>query len=164
MVIADEIKEDSINTIRDLKHYGIKNLIMLTGDNQKIAEGIAGRLGLTNVYAELLPQDKVDLLNEIKSNRENRKVAYIGDGINDSPVLAASDIGIAMGKGSDIAIETSDIVLMTDEPSKIVDSIKIAKRTRKIVMQNIVFAIRNQNCIFGVKRFWSCNNVGSCFC
>lgn len=141
VTIADEIKDDSPEAIHKLKEQGINDIIMFTGDSNIIAENIAERLKLTRVYSELLPQDKVKILNEIKHAKENEKVVFVGDGINDSPVLKMSDIGISMGAGSDIAIESSDIVLMTDEPSKIVDLIKIARKTKKIVIQNIIFAI-----------------------
>lgn len=140
IVLADELKQDSKKAIKELKDLGIKNIVMLTGDNKKPAEKISEELGLDKVYSELLPDNKVSILEEIKNERQG-KIAYVGDGINDSPVLAMADIGISMGKGSDIAIESSDIVLMTDEPSKIAKTIKISKKTKRIVMQNIIFAI-----------------------
>lgn len=141
IVLADEIKEDSKDCIAGLKKSGIKNNIMLTGDSKIIAENISKELGIDKVYGELLPTDKARILEEIKKEDREVRIAYVGDGINDAPVIAMADVGISMGKGSDIAIETSDIVLMTDEASKIVDAIKIAKKTKRIVIQNIVFAL-----------------------
>lgn len=142
ITLSDVAKEDSKGLIAKLKECGVKRVTMLTGDSEKIALEIAKELEIDEVHSELLPQDKAKVLEEIKSKMEPKsKIAYIGDGINDGPVLAAADIGISMGKGTDIAIETSDIVLMTDEPSKLVDSINISKKTNKIAIQNIVFAI-----------------------
>ncbi|OAA93743.1 heavy metal translocating P-type ATPase [Clostridium coskatii] len=143
IVISDEVKEDSKDTIRMLKDIGIKKTVMLTGDNKKIGEAIGYKLGLDEVHAQLLPDQKVEKLNDIITEKSsNRKMIFVGDGINDAPVLARADVGIAMGGiGSDAAIEAADVVIMTDEPSKIVTAIKIAKRTKKIVSQNIVFAL-----------------------
>lgn len=143
IVISDEIKEDSRRAIDYLKAAGVKRTVMLTGDLKKAAEGVAGNLGIDEFYAELLPDEKVELLEKIDNQRSSGgKIAFVGDGINDAPVLARADIGIAMGGlGSDAAIEAADVVIMTDEPSKIADAIKIAKRTRKIVWQNIIFAL-----------------------
>ena len=116
---------------------------MLTGDRKNIAESIAKELGINKVYSELLPDEKVNKMEDmIKQKTNDEKIVFIGDGINDAPVLAISDIGIAMGAfGSDAAIEAADIVIMTDEPSKIVEGIKISRKTMKIVKQNIIFAI-----------------------
>lgn len=142
IVIADEIKKDSKKTIQDLKMLGIKSFVMLTGDNKKVGESIAKDLGITKVHTGLLPQQKVEFLENIKKNKTKGKVAFVGDGINDAPVLARADIGVAMGAvGSDAAIEAADIVLMTDEPSKLATAVKIAKKTRNIVWQNIIFAL-----------------------
>lgn len=143
IVISDEVKEDSAHAIKELKSLGIKKTIMLTGDLKVVGDKIGKQLGLDEVYSELLPADKVNKLELLDSKKSpKRKIAFIGDGINDAPVLARADIGVAMGGlGSDAAIEAADIVIMTDEPSKIVTAIKIAKRTRKIVFQNIVFAL-----------------------
>lgn len=142
ITLSDVIKDDSEDLINSLKENGIKRVVMLTGDSKKIADNIANELKIDEVYSQLLPKDKVEVLIKIKERLESKaKVAYIGDGINDGPVLAEADVGISMGKGSDIAIETSDIVLMTDEPSKLIDSIKISRKTNKIAIQNIVFAI-----------------------
>ncbi|WP_446899791.1 heavy metal translocating P-type ATPase [Clostridium sp. LBM24168] len=143
ILISDEIKEDSKSAVRSLKNIGIKKTIMLTGDNKIIGEKIANKLGIDEVYTELLPDQKVEKLEYIDHQKEsNKKLAYVGDGINDAPVLARSDVGIAMGGiGSDAAIEAADVVIMTDEPSKITTAIKIARRTKNIVSQNIVFAL-----------------------
>lgn len=143
ILIADSVKEDSANTIKQLKKNGIKKTVMLTGDRKNVGESVATKLGLDKVYAELLPDGKVEKVEELlKEKTAKGKLAFVGDGINDAPVLAISDIGIAMGGlGSDAAIEAADIVLMTDEPSKIVSSIKLSKKTMRIVKENIIFAI-----------------------
>ena len=143
IVIADEVKEDSAKAIKELKNLGIKNTIMLTGDNKAVGKKVGESLGIDKVYAELLPHEKVEKLEEIETWKASKgKVVFVGDGINDAPVLARADIGIAMGGvGSDAAIEAADVVIMTDEPYKIAVAMKIAKRTRKIVWQNIVFAL-----------------------
>ena len=143
IVISDKIKKDSKKAIEDLKKNNIKETIMLTGDRKAVGESVAKELGIDKVYTELLPNDKVEKVeNLLKETSENGKLAFVGDGINDAPVLAISDIGIAMGGlGSDAAIEAADIVLMTDEPSKIVSAINLSKRTMKIVKENIIFAI-----------------------
>lgn len=143
IVIADEIKEDAALAIKLLKEAGMKQTIMLTGDSLSVGTKVATELGLDKVYAELLPADKVEKLEELFLEKSSKgKLAFVGDGINDAPVLARADIGIAMGGlGSDAAIEAADIVIMTDEPSKIVTAIKISKKTLKIAYQNIGFAI-----------------------
>lgn len=143
IVISDEVKDDSEQAIRNLKSLGIKEVVMLTGDNEKVANSIASRLGVDKVYSNLLPNEKVDKLEGIYEGKsEKEKVIFVGDGINDAPVLARADIGIAMGGlGSDAAIEAADVVLMTDEPSKISKAIEIACKTNKIVWQNIIFAL-----------------------
>ena len=143
IVIADKIKKDAEKTIKNLKKMNIKKTVMLTGDRKQVGENIAKKLEMDEVYTELLPDGKVEKVdNLLKEKSENGKLAFVGDGINDAPVLALSDIGIAMGGlGSDAAIEAADVVIMTDEPSKIVNAIKISKRTMKIVKENIVFAI-----------------------
>lgn len=142
LIINDEIKEDAGKAVSDLKNLGIKNIVMLTGDNRKIGESIAKKLGIAKVFSELLPADKVEKLEEIlKSRSEKGKILFAGDGINDAPVLARADIGVAMGGlGSDAAIEAADVVIMTDEPSKIATAVKIAKKTKAVVWQNIIFA------------------------
>ena len=144
IVIADEIKEDSESAILGMKKQGIKNIVMLTGDNKKIGESVAKKLGITKVFSELLPTQKVEKLEEvmIENGKNTGKVLFVGDGINDAPVLARADVGVAMGGvGSDAAIEAADIVIMNDEPSKIVTAIEIAKKTKIIVWQNIIFAL-----------------------
>jgi Cd2+/Zn2+-exporting ATPase len=142
LVISDELKPDSARTVSDLKNVGVAKTVMLTGDSRIVGEKIAKEVGIDAVYAELLPQQKVERLEELEKSTPKGKVVFVGDGINDAPVLARSDIGIAMGGvGSDAAIEAADVVLMTDEPSKIVDAIRIAKKTRSIVWQNIVFSL-----------------------
>ncbi len=143
ILISDKIKEDAISFIEDLKKNNIKQTIMLTGDKKEIGEYVANELKLDKVYTELLPNEKVERLEElIKDSASNEKIAFVGDGINDAPVLAIADIGIAMGAlGTDAAIEAADIVIMTDELSKIVTAIKISKKTKRIVKQNIYFAI-----------------------
>lgn len=143
ILIGDETKEDSKITIKKLKQLGIKQTIMLTGDTSQSGEETAEELGLDQVYSELLPADKVDKIEALISNKSsNGSVAFVGDGINDAPVLARVDIGIAMGGlGSDAAIEAADIVIMNDEPSKIVTAINISKNTLRIASQNIYFSI-----------------------
>ena len=143
ITISDEIKPDSKEAIGDLKKKGIARTVMLTGDKKEIAESIASEIGIDECFAELLPGDKAEKLEDIKkSMNPGKKLAFVGDGINDAPVLAAADVGIAMGAlGSDAAIEAADIVLMTDEPSKLAQAIDIAGYTKKIVTQNIAAVI-----------------------
>jgi len=146
IVISDEIKKDASKAIKGLKDVGVKKSIMLTGDIDKVSKKVGEELGLDEIYTNLLPQDKVSKFEEIIENKKSKgNVAFVGDGINDAPVLARADVGIAMGAmGSDAAIEAADVVIMTDEPSKIVTAIKSSKKTMKIAMQNITLA-------FGVK-------------
>ena len=143
IIIGDEVKGDAQKAIEELKDMGDLKTVMLTGDNEQVAGYVSDRLGIDVYHAELLPEDKVKKLIEIKASAKKRdKVAFVGDGINDAPVIAQSDIGIAMGKfGSDIAIDSADVVLMTDSPSKVPEAIKISKKTRKIVYQNIILAL-----------------------
>ena len=143
ILISDEIKEDSAKAIKSLRKIGVKKVVMLTGDSSAAGEKIGNELGLDKVYSELLPQDKVEKLEELSCEKsKSGKLIFVGDGINDAPVLARADVGVAMGGlGSDAAIEAADIVLMTDEPMKLCSSIKIAKRTKLIVWQNIIFAL-----------------------
>ena len=143
ILITDKIKKDSLKTIKRLKAYGIKDTIMLSGDKKEVAENISKELEIDKVYSELLPDGKVEKLEELLKNKSSKgKIAFVGDGINDAPVLALADIGIAMGAlGSDSAIEAADVVIMTDEPSKIITAINISKKTMRIVKENIVFAI-----------------------
>ena len=141
IVINDQIKEDSEEAMKSLKNAGVKRLVMLTGDKKSVAENVANKLGLTGFFAELLPVDKVSKVEELLMNGKG-KLAFVGDGINDAPVLMRADCGIAMGAmGSDAAIESADVVLMDDKPSKIADAIKIARKTMKIVWENIIFAL-----------------------
>lgn len=143
ILIADKVKADAANAISALKKLGIKKTVMLTGDSEKVGRKVGTLLGLDEVYTELLPQHKVEEIEKIdKQKQPKEKILFVGDGINDTPVLARADIGMAMGGlGSDAAIEAADIVIMTDEPSKIATAIEIAKRTRTIVWQNIIFAL-----------------------
>ena len=143
IVIADKIKTDSEEAIRLIKEQGIKETVMLTGDNKEVANFVAKKLKLDKVFSNLLPNEKVEKIEELYKNKiAKEKIAFVGDGINDAPVLARVDVGIAMGGlGSDAAIEAADVVIMTDEPSKIAQGIKISKKTYKIVWQNIIFAL-----------------------
>ena len=143
IVIADKIKEDAKRTIEELRKNNIKETVMLTGDRKNIGEAVAKELGIDQVYAELLPDGKVEKVEELlKTKLPKGKLAFVGDGINDAPVLAMADIGIAMGGlGADSAIEAADIVIMTDQPSKIISAIKLSKKTMRIVRENIIFAI-----------------------
>lgn len=141
VLLSDELKDNVLELSNNLKRIcGIKNTVLLTGDKENVAKKVAEEIKFNNVYGELLPQDKVEIVEKLKQGTK-KKVAFVGDGINDSPVLASADVGISMGNGSDIAIDTSDIVLMTDEPHKLVECIKISKRTKSVVIQNIVFAL-----------------------
>lgn len=161
IVISDEIKEDSLDAIKALKALGVKKTVMLTGDNKAVAKVVADKLQLDEVYSELLPDGKVKELERLQKNKTSKgKLIFVGDGINDAPVLAMADIGIAMGGvGSDAAIEAADVVIMNDAPSKIAAAIKIAKKTRSIVMQNIIFALGVKLFIlilgaFGIATMW----------
>ena len=161
IVISDKIKKDSFKAIKTLKENNIKETVMLTGDKKEVGEKVANELGLDKVYAELLPDGKVEKVEELmKDKSEKGKLIFVGDGINDAPVLALSDIGVAMGGlGADSAIEAADVVIMTDEQSKIGTAIKISKKTMKIVKQNIVFAIAVKVLVliltaFGIGNMW----------
>lgn len=161
ILISDKIKPDSFKAIKTLKANNIKETVMLTGDKKEVGEKVAEDLGLDKVYTELLPDGKVEKVEELMKDKSERgKLVFVGDGINDAPVLAISDIGIAMGGlGSDAAIEAADIVIMTDEPSKIGTAIKISKKTMRIVKQNIIFAIAVKVLVliltaFGVSTMW----------
>jgi Cd2+/Zn2+-exporting ATPase len=162
LIISDEPKKDAAQTIRSLKARGVKHTVMLTGDTRAVGEKIAGELGLDRVYTELLPHQKVEQLERLEKEKSTAgNLVFVGDGINDAPVLARSDIGIAMGGlGSDAAIEAADMVIMTDEPSKIITAMDIAKRTRRIVNQNIVFALGVKGAILvlgalGIATMWA---------
>jgi len=144
IIISDEVKVDAAEAIQKLKSIGVKRQIMLTGDSREVAKAISKSLGLKEYFAELLPQEKVEKVEDLIKNKVNKKdmIAFVGDGINDAPVLMRSDLGVAMGAlGSDAAIEAADIVLMSDEPSRLYKAVLIAKRTRWIVWQNIGFAL-----------------------
>lgn len=162
ILISDKIKEDSEKAIEELKKQGIKKIVMLTGDKASVAQGVAIKLKIDEFYAELLPNNKVEKLEEIMLKKSAKgKIVFAGDGINDAPVLVTADIGIAMGgMGSDAAIEASDIVIMTDEPLKISTAIKISKKTMRIVKENIIFALTVKFLvliltIFGISTMWS---------
>ena len=161
IVIADEIKEDAKKAIKELKKNNISKTIMLTGDKKEVGESVAKKLGIDQVYTELLPDGKVEKMEKLlKETSQTEKLVFVGDGINDAPVLALSDIGIAMGGlGADSSIEAADIVIMTDEPSKIVNAIKISKKTMRIVKENIIFAISIKVAVlilsaFGLSNMW----------
>ena len=161
ILISDKIKEDAKYTIEQLKKNNIKQTVMLTGDRKDVGENVAKQIGIDKVYTELLPDAKVQRVEELlKTKSEKGKLAFVGDGINDAPVLALADIGIAMGGlGADSAIEAADIVIMTDEPSKIVNAIKLSKKTMRIVKENIIFAIAIKVLVlilaaFGLSTMW----------
>ena len=161
IVISDKIKNDSFKAIELLKHNNVRKTVMLTGDRKIVGEDVANKLKIDEVYTDLLPDAKVEKVEELmKEKTQNGKLAFVGDGINDAPVLAMSDIGIAMGGlGADSAIEAADIVIMTDEPSKIVSAIKISKKTMRIVKQNIIFALGVKIAVlvlsaFGLSTMW----------
>lgn len=162
ILISDEIKEDALSSIRQIKEAGIRQTFMLTGDNEAAAGKVAEELGLDHAYANLLPADKVEKLEDIMQQSPSKsKLAFVGDGINDAPVLARADIGIAMGGlGSDAAIEAADVVIMTDEPSKIATAIRIAKKTLRIAWQNINLAVIVKTAVlilsaFGITALWA---------
>jgi Cd2+/Zn2+-exporting ATPase len=162
LVIADQIKETSAEAIRDLKAIGIRKTVMLTGDGEKIGKSVAALLGIDEVYTELLPADKVTHTETLLSKKTSRKtLAFVGDGVNDAPVLSRADIGISMGAiGSDAAIEASDVVLMDDDPKKIATAIRISKRTLQIAYQNIIFALGVKGLVlilgaFGLVGMWA---------
>ena len=143
LVISDEVKPDAAEAIKQLRELGISKTVMLTGDAKEIGTQTAKRLGMDEVYTQLLPSDKVDRMEELlRQKRPKRNLLFVGDGINDAPVLTRADLGIAMGAmGTDAAIEAADVVLMDDQPSKIPVAIRIARRTTQIVRQNIIFAL-----------------------
>ena len=143
IVIADVVKEDAAAAIAGLHAAGVRRCVMLTGDRQDVAEAVASRLGIDEVHAQLLPEDKVNAVEGLLAGeKDGARLAFVGDGINDAPVLMRADVGIAMGAmGSDAAIEAADVVLMDDRPSKIARAMRVARKTMRIVWQNIVFAI-----------------------
>ena len=161
ILISDTVKEDAKSAIQELKKNHIKQIVMLTGDKKEVGENVAKEIGIDATYTELLPEGKVKKVEELlKTKSEKGKLAFVGDGINDAPVLALADIGIAMGGlGADSAIEAADIVIMTDEPSKIVKAIKLSKKTMRIVKENIIFAIGVKVFVlilvaFGISTMW----------
>ena len=171
IVINDKIKEDSAEAIQALKSLGVERTVMLTGDRKEVGEDVAQKLGLTEYHAELLPADKVAYVDELLNAKQTNKgadtrvspynqLAFVGDGINDAPVLARADVGIAMGGlGSDAAIEAADVVLMDDKPTKIAIAIRIARRTLRIAQQNVWFAIGVKVAVlvlaaFGMATMW----------
>ena len=161
IAISDEIKETSKEAIETLKNIGIKNTVMLAGDNRVVADKVGKIIGLDQVYSELLPADKVEKVEKLMNSKSSKgKLVFVGDGINDAPVLARADIGIAMGGiGSDAAIEAADVVLMKDDPKSIVDAIKTARKTNKILLQNIIFALAIKTLVmilvaFGLGTMW----------
>ena len=155
IVISDEVKEDAAETIAALKAQGIRKTVMLTGDRKEVGEAVAGALGLDEVYTELLPGDKVSMVESLlEQTTGGGKLAFVGDGMNDAPVLSRADLGIAMGAlGSDAAIEAADVVLMDDQPSKLVQAMRISRKTRRIVVQNIVFALAVKAVVLGMGLF-----------
>ena len=161
IVIADVVKDDAEEAVRDLHAAGVRRCVMLTGDRQDVAEAVAERLGIDEVHAQLLPQDKVDAVERLLAGeKDGARLAFVGDGINDAPVLMRADVGVAMGAmGSDAAIEAADVVLMDDRPSKIAQAMRVARKTMRIVWQNIVFAIGVKVLIlllaaFGIANMW----------
>ena len=143
IVIADVVKADAAETIKSLHEAGVKKCVMLTGDRRDVAEAVANKIGIDEVHAQLLPEDKVNAVERLLADQDpNSKLAFVGDGINDAPVLMRADVGIAMGAmGSDAAIEAADVVLMDDKPSNIARAMRVARKTMRIVWQNIVFAL-----------------------
>ena len=161
IVISDKVKDDAYAAIKDLKDSGVRKTVMLTGDKEEIGQDVAKVVGVDECHAELLPADKLRILEELLENKsENGSLAFVGDGINDAPALARADVGIAMGGlGSDAAIDAADVVLMDDKPSKIALAIKVARKTLRISTQNIVFAIGIKVLIiilatFGLAAMW----------
>jgi Cd2+/Zn2+-exporting ATPase len=172
IVIADVVKEDAARAIEALHESGVKKTVMLTGDRAEVAEAVSTRLGIDEYHAQLLPQQKVEVVEQLiddeqkrahehgQSEAKRRKVAFVGDGINDAPVLTRADVGIAMGAmGSDAAIEAADIVLMDDKPSRIATAVHIARKTMRIVWQNIIFALGVKFAVlilavFGLANMW----------
>ncbi len=170
LLISDRIKEDSAKAIQDLKSAGIKNTVMLTGDEKAAGEAVANELKLDKVYTKLLPAEKVERVETLLAEKSNGTLVFVGDGINDAPVLSRADVGIAMGAmGSDAAIEAADIVLMDDKPSKIAAALKISRKTMRIVWQNIIFALAVKLAVMvlgalGVANMWEAvfADVGVC--
>ena len=161
MVVSDEVREDAASAIGQLRSLGVDNIVMLSGDKVSVAEAIGKKIGLKHIFAELLPHQKVEKIEELeKQMKPGKKLAFVGDGINDAPGLMRADIGVAMGGvGSDAAIEAADVVLMTGEPTKLVEAISVARRTKGIVIQNVVFALGTKAIILmlgaiGIASMW----------
>ena len=160
IVISDQLKDDSASAISELNKLGVTRTVMLTGDRQEVADNVASRLGIAEYHAELLPSDKVQYIEALANETPRQTMAFVGDGINDAPVLARADVGIAMGGlGSDAAIEAADVVLMDDSPSKIALAVRIARRTLRIARQNVWFAIGVKMAVlllaaFGLATMW----------
>ena len=161
ILIADQVRSDSKDAIARLRLLGVERTVMLTGDDEKIGRAVAEELNIDEYHAGLLPYQKVERLEALDSHkRPGSKLAFVGDGINDAPVLARADVGVAMGGlGSDAAIEAADVVIMTDEPSKLVEAIEIAQSTRRIVVQNIVISLTIKGVFlvlgaFGIAGMW----------
>ena len=152
IIIGDELRPDALDAIQALRNQGVDHIAMLTGDNDCAARAVADKLGLDHYVADLLPEEKVAVLERIGRDRTNGKLAFVGDGINDAPVIARADVGLAMGAlGSDAAVETADVVFMTDTPRKMAEAVAIAKQTRRVVWQNILlaFAVKGVFLSFG---------------
>ena len=161
LVISDEVKPDAAEAIRKLKELGVQKTVMLTGDAQAVGERVGAELGLDEVHAQLLPAGKVERVEALLNEKSDKgALVFVGDGINDAPVLSRADVGVAMGgMGSDAAIEAADVVFMDDKPSKLADAIRIARKTRAIVRQNVVFALAVKLLVmvlgaFGVANMW----------
>jgi Cd2+/Zn2+-exporting ATPase len=160
LVVADELKGDAVESIEELRGTQVDKIIMLTGDKNDVAALIAQKLGVDEYKAELLPEDKVAAVEAYMAEDHSGKLAYAGDGINDAPVIARADVGIAVGAmGSDAAIETADVVLMSSSPKKVVDALEIARKTRRILWQNIIIALCVKGLFialgaFGVASMW----------
>jgi Cd2+/Zn2+-exporting ATPase len=165
LVISDTVKPDAKDAISRLKALGVKKTVMLTGDSSVAAASVAKELGIDQYHAELLPQDKVSVLEDIiNQQNKDRKVAFVGDGINDAPVISRADVGIAMGSlGSDAAIEAADIVLMDDNPAKIALAMQISRKTIGIVKQNIIFALVVKFLVLALAAFGLANMWGAVF-
>jgi Cd2+/Zn2+-exporting ATPase len=160
IVVSDKIKDDAAEAVAELKHVGVKRIVILTGDKQEVAANVAKTVGIDEYHAELLPTDKVDAVERLLQEKGSGTMAFVGDGINDAPVLARADVGIAMGGlGSDVAIEAADVVLMDDKPSKIAVAIRQARRTLFIAKENTWFAILVKVAVlllafFGLATMW----------
>jgi Cd2+/Zn2+-exporting ATPase len=157
ITIGDEIRPDADNALKALKKQGVEHIAMLTGDNRCAAEAVANRLPIDSFYADLLPENKVSIFETLtRQSRNKGKIAFVGDGVNDAPVLARADVGVAMGAlGSDAAVETADVVLMNDSPMKMAEAVSIAKQTRRIIWQNIIlaFTVKGIFILFGAMGF-----------